>query len=355
MKRLRGFLVLAAVTLLLPVFFGDNYFVTVVGVTVLFNVMLAVGLNLFMGYAGQISLGHAAFFGLGAYASAILTASYGWNAWAAMGTGMLVVFVLANLLARPILKLRGHYLAMATLGLGIIVNIILVQESGLTGGPDGLAGIPALEIFGWSVNSDLRWYLVAACAALAVVLISLNIVDSRAGRELRAVHGSEFAAQMMGVNTTRAKVNVFVLSAVIASFVGSLFAHQQAFISPDSFGFFFSIELVTMVVLGGLASTYGAIFGAIILTLLPQLLVVFEDYEVLILGAILMGIMIFMPQGLFVGLSRWLSHKLNAWRHARNEKAGALSSAGQKPLSAKGTDKRLDTKRSGGRALGETT
>jgi branched-chain amino acid transport system permease protein len=288
----------------------------VVGVTIGFNVMLAVALNLFIGFAGQISLGHAAFFGMGAYASAILTTRYGWSPWPAMGVGLVIVYVVALLISRPILKLKGHYLAMATLGFGIIVNIIMVEAVDWTGGPDGMSGIPGLELFGWAVDSDLRWYAVMAVVMLATVLLSLNIIDSRAGRALRAVHGSEVAAQTLGVDTARVKSQVFVLSACLASLAGSLFAHQQNFISPVSFNFFFSIEVVTMVVLGGLASTYGAVFGAIVLTLLPQVLVVFEDYEVLILGTILMSIMIFLPQGLFVGLVRGSTGLLRRLRPA---------------------------------------
>ena len=316
LHRLHGFLALAVAVALLPVLFPDNYFVTVVGVTIGFNVMLAVALNLFIGFAGQISLGHAAFFGMGAYASAILTTRYGWSPWPAMGVGLVIVYVVALLISRPILKLKGHYLAMATLGFGIIVNIIMVEAVDWTGGPDGMSGIPGLELFGWAVDSDLRWYAVMAVVMLATVLLSLNIIDSRAGRALRAVHGSEVAAQTLGVDTARVKSQVFVLSACLASLAGSLFAHQQNFISPVSFNFFFSIEVVTMVVLGGLASTYGAVFGAIVLTLLPQVLVVFEDYEVLILGAILMSIMIFLPQGLFVGLVRGSTGLLRRLRPA---------------------------------------
>ena len=301
MRRLGGFYLLAFVVALLPVIFPDNYYVTVVGVTAGIHIMLAVSLNLLMGYAGQISLGHAAFFGMGAYSSAILCARFDWNPWLAMLTGLLLTGVIAYFISRPILKLKGHYLAMATLGFGIIINIILVQNGQLTGGPDGL-GVPSLTLFGWEVDGDLHWYGVIAVAMLVVVWLSLNIIDSRSGRALRALHGSEVAAEMMGIDTTSTKTGVFVLAALIASFAGSLFAHQQGFVSPGSFSFFFSIELVTMVVLGGMASTYGAIFGAIVLTFLPELLVVFEDYEVMIFGAILMLTMIFLPQGIFVGL-----------------------------------------------------
>jgi len=314
MRRLAGFWAFAAVVVLLPFVFPNNYFVTVVGVTVGLHVMLAVSLNLFMGFAGQISLGHAAFFGIGAYASAILTTRFGWSPWLAMGLALVVTWVLATLIARPILKLKGHYLAMATLGLGIIANIVMKQEVDWTGGPDGMGGISGLNLFGWVVDRDGEWYAVIAVTMLATVLLSLNLIGSRSGRALRAVHGSDVAAQTLGIDTAQAKAKVFVLSALLTCFTGSLFAHQQGFVSPDSFSFFFSIELVTMVVLGGLGSTFGAVFGATLLTFLPELLVVFEDYEVLIFGAILMSIMIFLPQGLFVGLSNLV---LALWRRLR--------------------------------------
>ncbi|MES9857547.1 MAG: branched-chain amino acid ABC transporter permease [Sedimenticola sp.] len=312
MKRLGGLYSLGLLVVLLPIIFPDNYFVTVVAVTAGLNAILAVSLNLLMGYAGQISLGHAAFVGIGAYGSAILTTRYGWNPWPALVVGAAVTSLIAFIVARPILRLKGHYLAMATLGFGIIVHITLVQTEQLTGGPDGLGDIPMLSLFGWAVDSDLRWYMVIGATLLLVVWLALNIINSRSGRALRALHGSEVAAEMMGIDTTATKTGVFVLAALIASVAGSLFAHQQAFISPDSFSFFFSIELVTMVVLGGMASTWGAVVGAIILTFLPELLVVFEDYEVMIFGAILMLMMIFLPQGLFPGLQALLRHRLKS-------------------------------------------
>lgn len=302
--RLVGFYVFAAVVALLPVLFPTNYFVTVVGASAGLHVILAVGLNLLMGYAGQISLGHAAFFGMGAYTSAILTTRFGWYSLPALATGLLIAGTVAWLLARPILRLRGHYLAMATLGFGIIVHVVMVQATRWTGGPDGLAGVPPLNLLGWAVEGDLQWYGVIMAAMLLTVWLSLNLVDSQVGRALRAVHGSEFAAQMMGIDIGRAKTQVFVVSALFAAFAGSLFAHQQAFVSPDSFNLIVSVELVTMVVLGGMASTFGAACGAIALTLLHQGLVVFEDYEMVIHGALLMAVMIFLPQGLFVGLSQ---------------------------------------------------
>jgi len=302
--RLTGFFIFAASVVLLPVLFPDNYFVTVVGIAAGLHVILAVGLNLLMGYAGQISLRHAAFFGMGAYASAILTTRFSWPSLLAMLAGLWVAGTIAWLLARPILRLRGHYLAMATLVVVIIIHVILVQAAHWTGGPDGLGEIPPLNLLGWTVDGDQQWYGVIAAAMLLSIWLSLNIVDSRIGRALRAVRGSEFAAQMMGIDATRAKTQIFVVSALFAACAGSLFAHQQAFVSPDSFSLMISVELVTMVVLGGMASTFGAACGAIALTLLHEGLVVFEDYEMLIHGALLMAVMIFLPQGLFAGVSQ---------------------------------------------------
>ncbi len=200
MRRLRGFFVLAALVVALPFLFPDNYYVTVVGVSVGLHAILAVGLNLLMGYAGQISLGHASFFGLGAYGSAILTTRYGWNPWPAMLAGIALTGAIAYLIARPVLRLKGHYLAMATLGFGIIVHIVLVQAGGLTGGPDGLSEIPPLVLFGWSVDTDLAWYSVIGFFMLGVVLLALNLIESRTGRALRALHGSEVAAEAMGID-----------------------------------------------------------------------------------------------------------------------------------------------------------
>ncbi len=315
MSQRKGFYLLTLLVVLLPLLFPDNYFVTVVAASAGLNAILAVSLNLLMGYAGQISLGHAAFFGMGAYTSAILTTKFAWNPWPAMVAGMILTGTIAFVMARPVLKLKGHYLAMATLGFGIIINIILVQAVGLTGGPDGLGEIPTLSLFGWQVDTDLRWYVVIGSCMLLVVWLALNLINSRSGRALRALHGSEVAAEMMGIDTTATKTSVFVMAALIASLAGSLFAHQQSFVSPDSCDFFFSIELVTMVVLGGMASTYGAVFGAIVLTFLPELLVVFEDFEVMIFGAILMSMMIFLPQGMFVGMQdllQRLTHRRSA-------------------------------------------
>ncbi|GFE61006.1 branched-chain amino acid ABC transporter permease [Geobacter sp. AOG2] len=302
MKReLLKFVFFAALIFAAPLAFKDSYLMNVL-VFVGINTMLAVALNLLLGYAGQISLGHAGFFGIGAYLSAILTATYGWNAWLAMPLAALAVGMLAGLIGFPILKLKGHYLAMATLGLGIIIYIVFNETIDLTGGPSGFSGIPNLTFGSLVFDNDIKNYYLVWTFALAVVLFSVNLAGSRVGRSLRAVHDSEVAARAMGVNARLLKVQVFALSAVISSLAGSLYAHTMTFISPASFGFNFSVELLTMVVIGGLGSVYGSFLGAALLTLLPELLRGAQDYDIIIYGGLLMIMVMFMPGGLARGI-----------------------------------------------------
>ena len=301
MLRFRGLAALAVVIALLPFLFPNNYYYDV-AVRIGMNATIVVGLNLLIGYAGQISLGHAGFFGLGAYASAVLTARFGWPPLAAMLSGMAAVGVIAFVVARPILQLRGHYLAMATLGLGIIIYMVLVNESAWTGGNDGM-NVQPFSLLGLTLASERTWYWVTGAVLIGAIVLANNIVDSPVGRALRALHGSEIAAQVAGIDTARYKVRVFVVSAVFASAVGSMMAHYIGFVTPQVSSFFHSIELVTMVVVGGMASTYGAVLGAAILTMLPQLLTKFEGYEMITFGLILMLTVIFLPRGLLPTLA----------------------------------------------------
>lgn len=294
-------LLFGVVVLTIALSMDDDYYYTLfnfIGI----HTLLVVGLNLLLGYGGQISLGHAAFFGLGAYTSGILTATYGVNPWLALVAGLVVSGLAAFLIGIPALKLRGYYLAMATLGFGIIIYIVLNEAQGLTGGPSGLHGIPSLALGGFILNTPRRLYLLIWITLGLILLISANLVTSRTGRAIRALHDSEAGAESLGVDTFRMKLKIFVWSALYASLAGSLYAHTLNFVAPSSFGFMFSIKLVTMVVLGGLASIWGSLLGAGVLTVLPEILTVFHDFEVVIFGAILMVVMIFLPRGLVRGI-----------------------------------------------------
>lgn len=260
--------------------------------------LITIGLSLLMGYAGQISLGHAAFFGIGAYISAILTVRFGIDPWACMIIGVLATSLTAAVVGTPSLKLKGHYLAMATLAFGIIMFIVFNEEAVWTGGPDGMTGIPGLAIWGFPLNSVERYYYFVWTCVLLAFIFTTNIIESPVGLALRAIHGSEPAAMAMGVNVSGYKIIVFVYSAALASFAGSLYAHYLNFVNPSSFDIFFGIKLLIMLSLGGMHSIWGAVVGAVIITFLSyEWLHYFEDLEILAYGAILLVTTIFLPQG----------------------------------------------------------
>jgi len=288
----------AAAPLALP-----NNYTYEIAILVGLNAVVCVGLNLLVGYAGQISLGHAGFFGLGAYGSAILAARYGWPSALSLPTAVAAVAVLAWLVGRPILRLKGHYLAMATLGLGIIIAQVLATEDRITGGTDGMA-VPPITLLQFAVTGERLWYWIVGGVLLVTVWLAQNLIDSPRGRALRALHGAEIAAAAVGIDAARHKLAAFVLSAALAALAGALTAHYAGFITPSKASFLHSIELVTMVVFGGMASTFGAVVGAAVLTTLPQLLAGFKDYELVTLGALMMLTMIFMPRGLVPTLQK---------------------------------------------------
>ncbi|OGB09967.1 MAG: branched-chain amino acid ABC transporter permease [Burkholderiales bacterium RIFCSPHIGHO2_12_FULL_61_11] len=291
-----GLYLIMAVLVVLPFVLPNNFYVDLV-IRMAINAVIVLGLNLLIGFAGQISLGHAGFLGIGAYATAALPTHFGWHPLLAMGAGAVAAGLLAAVVARPIFKLKGHYLAMATLGLGIIINIVVRNEAAWTGGPDGMP-VPAFGLMSFELSSDKHWYWVVALLLWVSVWASLNLIDSPFGRALRALHGSEVASQVVGVDVVRYKVAIFVLSAVFASLMGSVTAHYVGFVTPNIADFFHSIELVTMVVIGGMASVYGSVVGAVLLTALPQALTSFEGWETVAFGTILMLCMIFLPKGL---------------------------------------------------------
>ncbi|TAL76930.1 MAG: branched-chain amino acid ABC transporter permease [Burkholderiaceae bacterium] len=300
-------LITIVVMALLPLTFVNGYIADVV-IRMCLAATVAVGLNLLMGFAGQISIGHAAFVAMGAYVSSIAVSRWDLPPLLAMVVGVVIVAVLAYLIAKPILRLRGYTLAMATLGLGIIVNMVLINQVAWTGGPDGMTVGP-MQVGGWVLSGNLEWFAVVACLLLIAIIVSLNLFASPAGRALRALDGSEVAAMVMGVNVSSFKVKVFVLSAVFASVAGSLTAHYSGFITPQLSGFMPSIELATMVVVGGMASTFGVVLGACLVVGLPQLLGGIEGFEMVFFGLALMLTVIFLPQGIVPTLARRFSKK----------------------------------------------
>lgn len=301
-----------ALLMLAPAALPNNYFLTILILGCLHS-LNAVGLCLLVGHAGQISLGHAGFYGLAAYASAWLSATAGWPVEASMLAGVALTVAVSFLIGMPSLKLKGHYLAMATLGFGIILSILFTETVDITGGPSGFVGIPRLSFFGHEVKKDLGLYRIVAGVLCLAVWLAFNLLHSRIGRALRALHTSEKAAQAMGVDIARYKLFVFVISAAFSAVAGVLYAHYLTFIAPSSFGFMFSVELIVMVVLGGMVSVPGAIVGAFFVTVLPEFLRAFENIEVVLFGAILILCMMFMPDGMAGGWNRLWARARRIW------------------------------------------
>ncbi len=303
---------------LVPLRLQNDYILTVMILVGEFT-MLTVGLSLLMGYAGQISLGQATFFGIGAYTTAILSTRFQLSPWLSLVSGLLLASVVAYLLGLLIFRLRGHYLAMATLGMNVIFFLILTQEVEWTGGPSGFRGVPDLALGSFVFSSATHYYFIVWFLTLAIIAISLNIVNSRVGRAMRALHSSEVAAETAGIDTNQFKLKVFALSAAFSAMAGGTHALYLGFISPSTFTIGASIELVVMAVVGGLASVWGAPFGAAAVLVLEQWLRgavktiipnASGEHEIIAFGLILVLIMIFIPEGLVTGLVNTVKHRL---------------------------------------------
>jgi branched-chain amino acid transport system permease protein len=262
-----------------------------------FYIILAVSLNLIIGYCGQVSLGHAAFYGMGAYTSALVSLHWHFPFFCAIPAAMLVAALLGLGLGIPTLRLKDDYLAIVTLGFGIIVDIVLLNLE-VTGGPDGLARIPPPSLPGLNFRAKATYVILVALSVLATLGLIYRLVSSRHGRALKAIRDHEITAQVMGINTAGYKIAIFTLSAGLAGLAGSLYAHYITFINPESFGMHTSILVLTMVVLGGMGSILGSVIGALVLTILPEMLRGFADYQDLAYGGLLIVMLIWRPQGL---------------------------------------------------------
>ena len=307
-NRLLTAILVAAIVIVLPLFFPSAYYYRI-GALVFIFALAVVGLNLLLGFAGQVSLGHAGFLGIGAYSVAIGPVHFGAPSWLCLFAGAALSGVVAFAVGRPILRLKGHYLAVATLGFGLLVAIILNNEAGWTGGPDGMS-VPKLTLFGWRVLGADAWYWIAGTTFVGGFVLAINLMESPTGRALQAIHDSEIAARVLGIDVARKKLTIFIISAIYASVAGSYLALFNAYITPDAAGFLRSIELVAMVVLGGMGSIFGSLVGAAVLVVLPQVLTVFHEYEQALLGLIVMVFMIFLRQGIIPSIAA----RVAGWR-----------------------------------------
>jgi branched-chain amino acid transport system permease protein len=279
-------------------FVASNAYVISLANMALINLILIASLNLLMGFGGQISLGHAGFFGVGAYTSGILNVKLGLTAWLGLPAAALIAATAALLIGLPALRLRGHYLSMATLGWNAILVVLFNQLVGLTGGPNGLLGVQSFSVAGIRLDTELRAFPLVWLASLLVMLAILNLLGSRLGRALRAVATNELGADAIGIDTFRTKLLFFVISAGMAGIAGSLYVHVNQYASPETFGISGSILLIVMVALGGSGTIWGPLLGALIYTVVPQLLLDYEDAELMLFGLGMLIVLIVFPGGL---------------------------------------------------------
>jgi branched-chain amino acid transport system permease protein len=290
-----------ALVLLIVPLLGSAYLTSVM-IVIALHALPALGLSLVMGFAGQISLGHAAFYGLGAYGSALLALRLGVSPWLATPIATGATGLIAYGLGWSIFRLRGHHLAFATLALGIVVSIGFNELRGLTGGSIGLSGIPAYALFGHGFASDTTFFFLAWIVAALAFLAAVNLVDSPAGLVIRGLGDSERGASSLGVDVARLKCRIFALGAMLAALGGGLYAHYIGFISPQPFGVGFSIKLLVMVAIGGFRSVGGVLAGVAFATLVTEPLQDLGYYDVVVFGALLALITIFCPAGLLQAL-----------------------------------------------------
>jgi len=310
-------LLLAALVLVVALFpwlLNSNYWMNLVNLAISFSVA-CLGLNIVLGYAGQLSLAQASFWGVGAYTSALLTVHLGVPVWLGLVAAFLVAALFGVMLGIPTLKLSGHYLAMTTIGFGIILQLILINAIWLTGGSDGIPKIPSPAIGSYELKDPSTFFFVAAVALILLTWASMRLKDSRVGRAFLAIQGNEMAAETTGVDSTLYKVIAFALSAGYGGIGGWLFAHSGShYISPDTFSFDQSVMFLAMAVLGGNGSAVGSIAGASLLTLVPEVLRFLKDYYMMVYSAGIVAVMIFMPGGI-ASLVRglMLSQRLRNW------------------------------------------
>jgi branched-chain amino acid transport system permease protein len=333
MKAQKGYLpwiILSALLLMLPKFVPSPYMIGIMVFVALYGI-LAIGMGLLMGYAGLFSLVQPTWFGLGAYVAGILSARGLTSPLVATLLAALFVAVVAYIVGAPILRLRGLYLACATFGILIIAQIAFVQLGDLTGGHSGLLGIPALKVGGFKFRKDIHYYYLSWGLCVACMIFCFNLVKSRVGRAIISSHDSEPASASLGVNIPKYRLQVFVLTAVMASLSGSVFCYYLRFVSPGIFGFDLLVEIILMAVIGGLGTIWAPLLGSFIITWLHELLkaylgrlfpVMTGEVTAVFFGVFIIFVLIFMPKGLAGWVEQFYGWTCKRFRQPETTESG---------------------------------
>ncbi|KNF07475.1 ABC-type branched-chain amino acid transport system, permease component [Gottschalkia purinilytica] len=287
-----------ALVLVWPIIFSGQPYVLRTSIIALIYIALALSLNIILGFAGQLSMGHSAFYAIGAYTTALLTVNFKVSFWIALIASALISGIFGLLLGIPTLRLKGDYLAITTIGFGEILRLVLINWTDVTKGPAGIPGIPSPSIFGMTIRSNIGYFYLILILGIFTIFISLRLLNSRLGRGLIAIKDDEIAAEAMGINPIYLKILAFVLGSAIAGIAGGFFASFIHYVNPDNFTYMESVVILTMVVLGGVGSIPGVIIGATVLAVLPEALRDIATYRYAIYGILLVMMMIIRPQGM---------------------------------------------------------
>lgn len=290
-------LVFLVIAILIPLIVNQRYVTNILTNCAIYSV-LALSLNLVAGFMNNVSLGHAAFYGIGAYTAAILSTKLGWSFPATFLAAFLLTGLAGLLVGVPTLRIKGKYLPIITMGFCEIIRIVEYNWDSLTRGPMGIPNIPTFSLFGVKLNSPFVKYMIILVILLITIVVVCNIVNSRIGRAVTTIREDETAASFMGINVFRYKLLVFCISAAFAGVAGAFYAHHITFIDPKLYTFDQSILILSMLILGGMGSVPGSIVGAIILSALPELLRDFVEYRQVVYGALIVIMVIVRPNGM---------------------------------------------------------
>ncbi|MDI6870108.1 MAG: branched-chain amino acid ABC transporter permease [Bacillota bacterium] len=304
-----------ALSLMAPRAAANRYQLLIYNLALIY-IILTLGLNFPLGYCGQASMGHAALWGIGAYTVAILATRFHWSAYLTIPAAILVTLLCGLLLGLPTSRLKGRYLALATMAFGEITVLVLLNWAKVTGGPNGILGIPAPVILGYAFDNHQKMYYFTWVLAVLALLATMAVEHSKLGRAMKAVRENELAAEVLGVPTYRIKVLAFLLASVYAAVAGACYVYMQGYVDPMTFVQFESLRVITMLYIGGAGTVVGPILGAFLLTLLPEFMRGLKDYYMAIYGVGVVLLMIFMPAGLY-GLAHKLKERFSESAYVR--------------------------------------
>lgn len=302
LKSIIGYIILAVILIILPKIAPNNYFIQIMNMSIIWAI-LAMGFNILAGYTGQISLGQAAFYAIGAYTSALLNTKLHLNFWIGLIAAIIVSGLFGLILAIPALKVKGKYLVLLTIGFGEIVRLVLLNWKAVTGGTSGVLGIKAPAIFGYTFNKLNKYYYFALVFCVLLYILQKRLITTRVGRAFIAIREDENAAELSGINLSEYKIKAFVISAIYCGVAGVLYAHMVKYVSPDTFRYDESVMILSMAVIGGIGTFDGPIIGSILLTILPEVLRKIGNFRLVTYGLLLIIVIMFYPGGIIHGIN----------------------------------------------------